>query len=115
MRRGEFPNPDGKLVPGLFARVRLPIGAPEPGLMVPDRAIGTDQRGEYVLVVNDKNIVEHRPVVLGMRVAQMREVRSGLAAGEWLVVNGLQRARPGAPVQPERSDSLRDGRAADGG
>jgi RND family efflux transporter MFP subunit len=106
MRRGEFPNPEGKLVPGLFARVRFPIGSPEPGLMIPDRAIGADQRGEYVLVVNDKNVVEYRPVQLGMRVARMREIRSGVSAGEWIVINGLQRARPGAPVQPERTAEL---------
>ncbi|MBA3482766.1 MAG: efflux RND transporter periplasmic adaptor subunit [Pirellulales bacterium] len=105
-RRGEFPNPDGKLVPGLFARVRLPIGSAEPGLMVPDRAIATDQRGEYVLVVDEKNIVEHRPVELGMRIAGMRVVESGLQGNEWIVVNGLQRARPGAEVKPERTKEI---------
>jgi multidrug efflux pump subunit AcrA (membrane-fusion protein) len=101
MRRGVFPNHDGKLLPGLFARIRLPIGKPEAGLMVPDRAIATDQRGEYVLVVNDKKTVEYRPVKLGMRIAEMREVLSGIAATDLVIVNGIQRARPGAEVKPE--------------
>lgn len=106
MRRGSFPNADGRLVPGLFARVRLPLGTPRRGLMIPDRAIATDQRGEYVLVVGEKNIVEYRPVELGMRVADMRVVTAGVAAEEWIVVNGLQRARPGAEVKPEPLDAL---------
>jgi RND family efflux transporter MFP subunit len=106
MRRGEFPNPDGKLVPGLFARVRLPIGEPKPGLMVPDRAISSDQRGEFVLTVNDKDIVEHKPVTLGMRIGRMRVVSEGINPEDWLIVNGLQRGRPGAPVKPEKVTEL---------
>jgi RND family efflux transporter MFP subunit len=106
MRRGEFKNPKGRLVPGLFVRVRLPVGEPSPGLLIPDKSISADQRGEYVLVVNEKNVVEHRQVNLGLRVANMRVVTSGVAAGEWIVVNGLQRARPGAKVKPVRQTNL---------
>lgn len=106
MRRGVFPNADHKLLPGLFARVRFPVGDPKPGLMVPDRAIATDQRGEYVLVVNEKNVVEYRPVQLGMRVAGLRVVNEGVAPTDWIVINGLQRARPGAPVNPEQTKDL---------
>jgi RND family efflux transporter MFP subunit len=106
MRRGVFPNPDRKLLPGLFARVRLPVGDPQPGLMIPDRAVAADQRGDYVLVVNDKNIVEYRPVKLGMRVGPMRVVAEGVGPQDWIVINGLQRARPGAPVKPERTAEL---------
>lgn len=106
MRRGVFPNPDRKLLPGLFARIRFPVGDPRPGMMVPDRAIGTDQRGEYVLVVNDKNVVEYRPVSLGMRIAGMRVVIEGVQATDWVVINGLQRARPGAPVKPEKTTEI---------
>jgi RND family efflux transporter MFP subunit len=106
MRRGEFPNPKGELVPGLFARIRLPIGNPEPGLMLPDRAIATDQRGEYVLVVNEQDVVEHRSVELGMRVGGMREILNGVQLSDWVVINGLQRARPGAPVEPERTSDI---------
>jgi RND family efflux transporter MFP subunit len=108
MRRGEFPNPDRKLVPGLFARVRLPIGEPKPGLMVPDRAIATDQRGEYVLAVNDKNVVEYRPVKLGMRIGRMRVVNEGITAQDWLIVNGLQRGRPGGEVKPQQAKEIEE-------
>jgi RND family efflux transporter MFP subunit len=106
MRRGVFPNPDGALLPGLFGRIRLPVGQPEPGLMLPDRAIATDQRGDYVLVVNEKDTVEYRPVELGMRIGGMREIRTGVEKGDWVVINGVQRARPGAPVKPERTDEI---------
>jgi RND family efflux transporter MFP subunit len=108
MRRGEFPNPDRTLVPGLFARVRLSIGEPKPGLMIPDRAIATDQRGEYVLTVNDKNVVEYRPVKLGIRIGRMRVVTEGITAQDWLIVNGLQRGRAGAEVKPERATELEE-------
>ncbi|MBA4107390.1 MAG: efflux transporter periplasmic adaptor subunit [Pirellula sp.] len=106
MRRGIFPNSDKSLVPGMFVRVRLPVGSPAPGLMVPDRAIAMDQSGEYVLVVNDKDTVERRPVKLGLRVANMRVVNEGIQASDWIVINGLQRARPGTPVKPERTTEL---------
>ena len=106
MRRAIFPNADKSLVPGMFVRVRLPVGSPAPGLMVPDRAIGMDQSGEYVLVVNDKNTVERRSVNLGLRVGNMRVVSQGLEASDWIVINGLQRARPGAPVNPERTTEI---------
>lgn len=106
MRRAVFPNPDGQLLPGLFVRLRLPVGTPKPKLLVPDRAIATDQRGEYVLVVNDKNVVEYRTVQLGTRVKEMRVVNEGLNLDDWVVVNGLQRARPGAPVNPEKQENV---------
>lgn len=100
MRRGVFKNEDHRLVPGLFVRIRLPLGEPEPRTLIDERAIAADQRGEYVLVVNDQKKVEYRPVGLGMRVDGMRVIEEGVKAGEWVVVNGLQRARPGAPVNP---------------
>jgi RND family efflux transporter MFP subunit len=108
MRRGVFPNADRKLLPGLFARVRLPVGDPAPGLMIPDRAVAVDQRGDYVLVVNEKDVVEYRPVKLGMRVGRMRVVASGLEPQDWIVINGLQRARPGTQVKPERLAELEE-------
>jgi RND family efflux transporter MFP subunit len=101
-RRGVFPNEDHSLLPGLFVRVRIPLGPPAPQLMVEERAIGADQRGTYVLVVDDKNIVERRSVELGVAHNGNRVVKQGLSAGEWIVVNGLQRARPGAPVNPQK-------------
>jgi RND family efflux transporter MFP subunit len=104
LRRAVFKNEDRRLVPGLFARVRLPISKPKPELLVSERAIGTDQRGEYVLVVDKDNTVEYRPVKLGTTVHGMRVVDQGLKADEWIVVNGLQRARPGAKVDPKREE-----------
>lgn len=102
MRRGTFPNPDGYLVPGLFARIRAPIGKPSPKLLVEERAISTDQRGDYVLVVNESNTVEYRPIRLGLPQGNRRVVEEGLEANDWVVVNGLQRARPGIIVDPQR-------------
>jgi RND family efflux transporter MFP subunit len=100
MRRGVFPNADGQLVPGLFVRLRMPLGTPEPQLMVNERAVNADQRGEYVLVVNDKNIVEHRTVKLGTLVDGKYVIKEGVKPDDWIVVNGLQRARPGSEVKP---------------
>lgn len=99
--RGVFENTEGKLVPGLYARVRL--GEPEEknALLITDRAVNTDQNKKYVLVVGKDNIVEYRPVELGPIADGMRVVNSGLQPGEKIIVNGLQRARPGMPVTPE--------------
>jgi RND family efflux transporter MFP subunit len=102
LRRAAFANPNLELVPGMFVRLRQAVGAPEAKLLVEERALGADQRGDYVLVVNDKNVVEHRPVKLGIQSPGKRAIESGLKADEWIVVNGLQRARPGAQVTPER-------------
>ncbi|MBL8850633.1 MAG: efflux RND transporter periplasmic adaptor subunit [Planctomycetaceae bacterium] len=101
LRRATFPNPDRSLIPGLFVRIRAEIGDPLPKLLVEERALAADQRGDYVLVVNDKNIVEYRPVKLGIAVNGLRVIEQGISAGDRVVVNGLQRARPGAEVKPE--------------
>jgi RND family efflux transporter MFP subunit len=106
--RGVFPNPDGELLPGLFVRVRVPLGEPKPRLLVDARAVGMDQRGEYVLVVNEKNIVERRPVELGRPVDGLRLLESGIEADDRIIVNGLQRARPGAPVTPQEATPSAD-------
>ena len=79
-----------------------------PRLFVDERAIGSDQRGDYVLVVNDKNIVEYRPVRLGIDVKGLRVVESGIDADDRIVINGLQRARPGAEVQPETATMIEE-------
>jgi RND family efflux transporter MFP subunit len=105
-RRAVFPNKDHKLVPGLFARIHVPVGKPQPQLLVNERAIGADQRGTFVLVVNDKNVVEYRPVELGTAHEGKRVIKRGLSEGEWFVLNGLQRARPGAPVKPIKAENV---------
>jgi multidrug efflux system membrane fusion protein len=91
-------NPDGRLTPGLFVRLRLPGAVTHKGVVVEDRAIGTDLDRRYVLVVGPDKKVESRTVVLGPLVAGLRVVRKGLEPGELVVINGLQRVRPGMPV-----------------
>jgi RND family efflux transporter MFP subunit len=104
--RGVFPNP-GKvpaLLPGLFTRLRMPIGEREDALLVTERAIGADQGGRYLLAVNSENVVEKRLIHMGQLVDGLRVIEEGLQPGDWIIVNGLQRARPGAKVDPERAD-----------
>jgi len=96
-----FSNPDQQLVPGLFARVRIPVGAPQPELLISERAIGTDQSQKFVLALTENNTVAYRTVKLGPSFESKRVVRDGLKQGEKIVVNGLQRVRPGMTVQPE--------------
>ncbi len=105
--RGVFPNPDGALMPGLFARVRAPRDQRENALLVTERALGADQQGRYLLVVNADEVVEHRSVTVGASVDGLRVIEEGLRPGEWVVINGLQRARPGAKVNPTRADMPR--------
>lgn len=95
-------NKDGRFAPGLFARIRVgDSAAPRRAVLVSDRAIGTDQSKRFVLVVNGENKAEYREVRLGPMVDGLRVVEDGLAAGERIVVNGLQRVRPGAPITPQ--------------
>ncbi|MDB5755090.1 MAG: efflux transporter periplasmic adaptor subunit [Massilia sp.] len=98
--RATFSNEDNTLVPGLFARVQL-SGDPRAktaAAVISERAIGTDQNRKFVYVVKADNTAEYRAVVLGPVVDGLRVVREGLKPGEKIVVNGLQRVRPGAPV-----------------
>ncbi|WP_394751691.1 efflux RND transporter periplasmic adaptor subunit [Crenothrix sp.] len=99
--RAIYPNPGGKILPGLFARVRvLVVNSEKMSLLVPEIAIGYDQLGAYLLVVNDKNIVERRPVKLGTQVEDNRVVLEGIKDQDWVIVNGLLRAIPGSTVNP---------------
>ena len=100
--RAVIPNDDRVFSPGFLTRVKLPFGQPQPALLVTERAIGTDQGRKDVMVGNDKGVVEYRQGKLGPAVEGLRAITSGLAPGEWVVVNGIQRARPGATVTPER-------------
>jgi multidrug efflux system membrane fusion protein len=99
--RAVFDNPDGKLIPGQFARLRMGQARSEPALAVNERAIGTDQDKKYVLVVDADNKAVYREVTLGPSVEGLRIVTNGLKSGERIVVNGLQRVRPGAVVEPQ--------------
>ncbi len=99
--RAVFDNKDGQLMPGQFARIRMGQAQTARTLLVSERAIGTDQNKKYVLVVGAGDKTEYREVTLGAPVGGLRTVHSGLRAGERIVVNGLQRVRPGDVVQPQ--------------
>ena len=103
--RGIFPNPDGRIVPGLFARVRAPYTQVHNAILVPAQAVGFDQQGNYVLTVNEKNIVERRTVETGEQIGEKRVITSGLKGDERLIVEGLLRAIPGHEVAPEMASS----------
>ncbi|QQX88367.1 efflux RND transporter periplasmic adaptor subunit [Cupriavidus necator] len=99
--RAVFQNEDGRLLPGLYAKVKLGGGAPHAAVLVNDRAVGTDQGKKFVLVVDKSNKLVYREVELGPNHDGLRVVRKGLKPGETIVVNGLQRVRPGDTVQPK--------------
>ncbi len=99
--RAVFSNPDGFLMPGQFARLRMGEASPQPLLLISERAIGTDLDKKYVMVVNDENKAEYREVTLGAIADGLRIVTKGLNAGDRIIVSGLQRVRPGALVKPE--------------
>jgi RND family efflux transporter MFP subunit len=104
--RGVFVNSESPpiLISGLFARVRMPIAKRSGMPLVSERAIGSDQSGRFVLVVNADNVIEKRNIRQGQLTDGMRVIEEGLEPGEWVVVNGLQRARPGGKVVPEKTD-----------
>ena len=105
--RTVFPNPDGSLLPGLYSRVSVPGSASQPLLLIDETAIGTDQNQRFVLMVSPTNTVEYRPVQLGGAVDGKRIVRTGLKAGENIIVNGLMQVRPGMPVNVMTADKAK--------
>jgi multidrug efflux system membrane fusion protein len=98
--RAVFDNADGRLMAGQFARIRMGHAETEQALMVSERAIGTDQDKKFVLVVGDDNTAAYREVRLGDSSEGLRMITAGLKRGERVIVNGLQRVRPGAAVAP---------------
>jgi len=100
--RGRFDNPDRSLLAGLVARVRVPVSEPKSSLMVTERAIGMDQGQRYLLVVNDKNMVEYRRIRVGVLENGMRVVEEGIQEIDQVIVVGVQRARPGTEVECKR-------------
>jgi multidrug efflux system membrane fusion protein len=99
--RAQFENADGALIPGQFARIRMGQPVTERVVLVTERAVGTDQDKKFVLVVDGDNKVAWREVRLGAAIDGLRVVTEGLAAGERVVVNGVQRVRPGSVVSPQ--------------
>jgi multidrug efflux system membrane fusion protein len=106
--RGVFANPKPSvgarlLSPGMFVRVRLPIGLPHPELLVIDRAVGSDQGLKFVYVVDEKNQIQYRRVTTGaLQEDGLRVISAGLKQGEWVVVGALQQVRPRTEIRPER-------------
>ncbi|MBZ9612300.1 efflux RND transporter periplasmic adaptor subunit [Rheinheimera maricola] len=98
--RASFANSDSSLLPGLFARIKLAGSASYDGVLIDEKAIGTDLNNKFVLVVNPANQLEYRAITLGEKVNGLRIVKSGLAAEDRIVVNGLQRVRPSMQIQP---------------
>lgn len=106
--RATLPNPDYRILPGLFVRIRVE-GAPQTSLLLPDDAVSFDQLGAYVLVVDDKKIVSRRAVTLGIKSGKQQVITAGLDASDRVIVNGLLRAVPGRPV-----DIVEENRGATG-
>ncbi|MFA5112122.1 MAG: efflux transporter periplasmic adaptor subunit, partial [Desulfobaccales bacterium] len=101
--RGIFPNPDGKIQPGAFARVRVPVvGSEKTALVTPEVALAYDQLGPYVFLVDEHNLVQQRSVKLGVRVKGGRVIQEGLTGDEWVIIQGQMRAFPGKLVTPVR-------------
>src|SRR6266516_641223 len=95
---GVFPNADHSLSPGFFTRIRIPGNGKYPALLLPDRALGSDQSQKFVYVVNSEKKVEFRPVKVGPMIDGLRVVKEGLKPGEQIIVEGLMRVRPGIVV-----------------
>jgi RND family efflux transporter MFP subunit len=105
--RGVFPNPDGAILPGMFVRIRVPFERRKDALLVPERALGTDQSGQYLLVVGRGDLVEYRPVKTGPQFDGLRLVEGKIGPEDRVVVDGLLRARPKLKVNP-KSETVAD-------
>ena len=103
--RGLIPNPERVLLPGFFVRVRVPVETQQNALLVPDTALGSDQSGRYLLVVNNDNVVEQRQVTTGPLDNGLRVIDSGLKLDDRVVIAGLLRSIPGQKVDPQLQKS----------
>lgn len=104
--RAVIDNPDGRLIPGQFVRIRMGEPTPDNRILVSEKAIGTDQDKKFVFMVGENNTVIYRPVELGASLDGQRIVLGGLANGDRIIVNGLQRVRPGAMVDPQIQETV---------
>lgn len=104
--RATFDNEDNSLLPGLFARLRTAGSGAYEGILIDDKAVGTDLNNKFVLVVGDDGTVEYRGVTLGEKVQGLRIVNQGLAAEDKIVVNGMQRVRPKMQIEPNMVDMV---------
>jgi multidrug efflux system membrane fusion protein len=102
LARGLLPNPGRQMLPGMFVRIRIPMAlGKREALLVPDRILGTDQGGRYVLVLGKDDTIEQRTVTTGAQVGSLRVIETGLAADDQVVITGLQHAIPGDKVTPQ--------------
>ena len=101
--RALIDNPNAIFTPGMFARVRVPASPPYNALLVPDAAIGSEQARKYVLAVTGENVAAPKYVTLGPLVGDMRVIKSGIAADDVIIVNGIARVRPGQKVTPQQA------------
>lgn len=108
--RAAFNNDDASLLPGLFARIRIGGSQEHPALLINDGAIGTDQDKKFLYVADKEDRIEYRKVTLGVLQGSLREIKSGLVPGDRVVVNGMQRVRPGDKVRVQAS-TMHDGSA----
>lgn len=102
--RALFENKDKAMLPGLFVRVRVPIGQNEKALLVRDDAIATNQLGSYLLVLGKDHTIEQKQVKTGQREGALRVIESGLEPTDWVVIQGIQQAIPGSKAAPEKID-----------
>jgi RND family efflux transporter MFP subunit len=109
--RALFPNDALNVLPGLFARVRVKAPQKREALMVPGDAVSFDQQGEYVLVVDDKNMVERKGVKTGLQIGSNLVIEDGLTADDWVIIDGLLQAIPGREVNPDRT-TIKSGTSA---
>ncbi|MCP4748253.1 MAG: efflux RND transporter periplasmic adaptor subunit [Desulfobacteraceae bacterium] len=108
--RAVFPNSGHRLLPGLFARIRVPMGEATEELLVPETALNRDQQGHFLLVADKDNKVQYRPVSTGTLVDGMRVISKGIGDQDRIIINGLQKARPGSPVRPmEKKSAVESG------
>lgn len=113
--RARFDNPEGTLVPGLYARVKVGGGEPHSALLIDEAAIGTDQDKKFVLAVDKQGAVAYREVKLGALHGNLRVITAGLSAGDRIVVNGVQRVRPGQKVRAHMVPMTDDPAGGDNG
>ncbi|MEW4452940.1 efflux RND transporter periplasmic adaptor subunit [Bremerella sp. JC817] len=106
--RAIFPNPNQKIVPGLFVRIRAPIEVKKDALLIPERATGFDQTGMYVLIVNAENEVERRNIEVGNKFGEMVVALTGLEPTDRVIIDGIQQSRPGAVVDPKETTLTMD-------
>jgi len=111
--RALFTNDDGRLLPGMFASVRMGTPSSQDQILVSERAIGTDQDRKFVYVVNDQNTVEYREVTIGESIAGERVINSGLNSGDRMVTDGIIRIRPGMLVDPKIAQVTLESSATD--